>query len=391
VTVVMFGTVVCIMVVALSLIAVVSNAYGDAEPPVAGFDLRADLREVPGSPGGPIRDIEAELSHAPAISRAAFGAIGGVTMQDVQLVQLDLPAASWQASTLAVVDDGFLQGIQSAIKPRVAAYHDNASVWAALRERPGTAVVSASLLSNILTIQGSPESDTMSQVTVWIRPNTRGRPVKLAVIGVVDPRSELDEAIYTSRTTAARLGISLAAPSTYFFAVRPAVRVTDVAEGLRVSFGTRGLAVVTLGDTLRLIGSVRLLLTRLVQSFMALGLVAGIAALGLLGLQSVLERRQHLGTLRALGFTRWQVRSTLALESAVVAVLGITLGVGLGLILTRSFVAVLAASYPEVRYAVPWKEIALTASTAWLGSTLSISLAAWDAGRVSPADALRVV
>jgi putative ABC transport system permease protein len=210
------------------------------------------------------------------------------------------------------------------------------------------------------------------------------------VIGVIDPRSELDEAIYTSRTTAGRLGIPLAAPSTYFFAVRPSVRVTDAAEGLRVSFDTRGLAVVTLGDVLRLITSVRLLLTGLVQSFMALGLVAGIAALGLLGLQSVLERRQQLGTLRALGFTRWQIRSTLALETTVVAVLGITLGVGLGLILTRCFVAVLAASYPEVRYIVPWKEIALTASTAWLGSTLSIALAAWDAGRVSPADALRV-
>ena len=388
--VVMFGAVVCIMVIALSLITVVLNAYAGAEPPVAGFDLRGDLRDVAGTPGGPIRDIEAELRHAPAISRAAFGAIGGVTLQDVQLVQLGLPAASWQASTLAVVDDGFLRGIQAAIKPRVAAYHDTAGIWAALREHPGTAVVSAALLSSVVTVQDSPESDTMSQVTVWIRPNTGGGLVRLAVIGVIDPRSELDEAIYTSRTTAGRLGIPLSAPSTYFFAVRPSVRVTDAAEGLRVSFDTRGLAVVILGDVLRLITSVRLLLTRLVQSFMALGLVAGIAALGLLGLQSVLERRQQLGTLRALGFTCWQIRSTLALETAVVAVLGITLGVCLGLILTRCFVAVLAASYPEVRYIVPWKEIALTASTAWLGSTLSIALAAWDAGRVSPADALRV-
>ncbi len=46
------------------------------------------------------------------------------------------------------------------------------------------------------------------------------------------------------------------------------------------------------------------------------------AALGMLGVQSVFERRVHLGTLRALGFTRWQTRATLAFEAAITAALG---------------------------------------------------------------------
>src|SRR5204863_357110 len=82
----------------------------------------------------------------------------------------------------------------------------------------------------------------------------------------------------------------------------------DAAEGLRVSFAERNLTVTDLGDTLRISRSIRVLLTKLVQGFMGLGLVAGIAALGILGVQAVIGRRGQLGTLRALGFTRWQVR-----------------------------------------------------------------------------------
>ena len=165
----------------------------------------------------------------------------------------------------------------------------------------------------------------------------------------------------------------------------------DAAEGLRGSFADRNLTVADLGDTLRISRSIRVLLTKLVQGFMGLGLVAGIAALGILGVQAVIERRGQLGTLRALGFTRWQVRATLAFESAVIAALGIALGLALGLVLARSLIALLGASHPEVRFAVPGSELALTAATAWLGSTLAIAVAAWQAGRVSPADALRSV
>ncbi|HEX5506431.1 MAG TPA: hypothetical protein VFW96_27690, partial [Thermomicrobiales bacterium] len=49
-----------------------------------------------------------------------------------------------------------------------------------------------------------------------------------------------------------------------------------------------------------------------------------------------------------------------------------------------------SAAHPEVRFAVPAAQLALTAAVAWLGATLAIVVAAWQAGRVSPADALRV-
>lgn len=385
-TVVMFSMVIFIMVAALTLIDALVNAYAANTAPVAGFELRADLR---GS--APLDDIDAALAAAPAVSRAAFGPIGTVARQEVQIVQLGRPRAAWHDATLALVDEGFLTGTQVSFTRRAPGYASDAAIWQALREHPGLAVVTATTATNMLALPGSPGLQTIDPVTVWARPNDGGRPVKLTVIGVIDARSELDQAIYTSRATGTGLDVTLNAPDTFFFAVAPGVRVADAAEGLRLSFADRNLAVTDLGDTLRVSRAIRVLLTRLVQGFMGLGLVAGVAALGIIGVQAVIERRQQLGTLRALGFTRGQIRATLALESAMIAALGIALGVALGLVLSRSLIALLAASYPEVRYAVPVNQVVLTSVTAWLGSTVAIVIAAWQAGRVSPADALRVV
>jgi putative ABC transport system permease protein len=214
-------------------------------------------------------------------------------------------------------------------------------------------------------------------------------PIKLTVIGVIDPSSDLASGVYVSRATAAPLG-QLPDPEVYYFHLAPGVQVADAVTGLQVSFVEQGLTVSNLGDTLRVSQSVRTLLTRLVQGFMGLGLIAGIAALGMLGVQAVLERQRQLGTLRALGFTRWETRATLALESAITAVLGVTVGVLLGLLLAHSLVALLASDHPEVVFVVPWRQIALTVGVAWLGSALAIVVAAWQAGRVAPAEALRV-
>lgn len=378
-TVVMFGLIVTIMVVALTLIDVVISAYAAAEPPVAGYELRGD---------GAVGDIEAALESAPAVSRDAFSAIGSIARADAAIVQPGLARSRWEDSPLIVGDDGFLAGVRAGMQQRASGYTSDWAIWSAIRERPGTAVVTGRLPRG-MSVPPVVE-EVFQPFTVWARSAEGGAPVKLSVIGVVDPRSELESGLYISQATAESLGTTLAPPETYFFAVRPEVQLRDAAEGLRISFGG-GMSVSVLGEALKIIQAVRLLLVRLVQGFMGLGLIAGIAALGLLGVQSVLERRQQLGALRALGFTRSQMRATFIFESSVIAALGITVGIVLGLILARSLVAVLASAYPELRFAIPWSQIGLTATTAWLGAQAAILIAAWQAGRIAPADALRVV
>jgi len=248
-------------------------------------------------------------------------------------------------------------------------------------------VITGSTASSFLTLPGG--DGAFAPFTVWVRAAAGGKPIKLTVIGIVDPRSEIDAGLWTSRTTAEGLGMAIGSPTSYFLALAPGTVAQDAVEGLRVAFADRSLAVNDLSSTVRIGTSIRALLTQLVQGFMGLGLVAGVAALGILGIQSVIERRQQLGTLRAIGYTRGETRATLTFESAVTAALGISLGTALGLILARSLVALLAVRNPEIRYGVPWDQIAITLALAWVGTLAALGVAAWQAGRVSPADALR--
>ena len=48
---------------------------------------------------------------------------------------------------------------------------------------------------------------------------------------------------------------------------------------------------------------------------------------------TIFERTRELGMLRAVGMTRWQVRTMIALESVVTALIGAVIGIGLGIVL----------------------------------------------------------
>ena len=62
-----------------------------------------------------------------------------------------------------------------------------------------------------------------------------------------------------------------------------------------------------------------MLFIRLIQGFMALGLVVGVAALGVISARAVVERRQQIGMLRAIGFQPEMIRRTLLAETSIVA------------------------------------------------------------------------
>ncbi len=70
---------------------------------------------------------------------------------------------------------------------------------------------------------------------------------------------------------------------------------------------------------------------RLIEGFMGLGLIVGVAALGVVSARSVVERRQQIGVLRAIGFRRGMVQACFLLESSFIALTAIVVGTALGL------------------------------------------------------------
>ena len=124
---------------------------------------------------------------------------------------------------------------------------------------------------------------------------------------------------------------------------------------------------------------------------MGLTLLVGMAALAVTGSRAVVERRQQIGMLRALGFRRLHVQVIFLMESLLVGAIGAALGAVLGLVLCRNIFAVdfFEQFQSGLMLVVPWSEIAIICAAALAAALLAALLPAWQAGRVAPADALR--
>jgi putative ABC transport system permease protein len=122
---------------------------------------------------------------------------------------------------------------------------------------------------------------------------------------------------------------------------------------------------------------------------MGLGLVVGIAALGVIAARSVVERRQQIGMMRALGFQRGQVRLAFLIESSFIALLGIGVGVALALGFSGTLIDNISQNIPGLEYQVPRTELLLVIVVGYAASLLTTFLPARKASRVYPAEALR--
>jgi putative ABC transport system permease protein len=130
----------------------------------------------------------------------------------------------------------------------------------------------------------------------------------------------------------------------------------------------------------------------LVQAFMGLGLVVGIAALGVISTRAVVERRHHIGVLRAIGYRSRMIQGSFLIESSFVALLGILIGLVLALILAYNFyTGEVETSMPgiELTFNIPWRQLGLIVAIAYGASLFTTFLPAWQAARVYPAEALR--
>ncbi|NOX31665.1 MAG: FtsX-like permease family protein [Actinobacteria bacterium] len=71
---------------------------------------------------------------------------------------------------------------------------------------------------------------------------------------------------------------------------------------------------------------------RILQAYLGIGLLIGVAGLGIVLVRAVRERRREIGMLRAIGFTSTTIRRAFLVEALFIAGQGAILGVGLGIV-----------------------------------------------------------
>jgi putative ABC transport system permease protein len=123
--------------------------------------------------------------------------------------------------------------------------------------------------------------------------------------------------------------------------------------------------------------------------FLGLGLVIGVASLGIVTAKSALEREHELGVLRAMGLSERQITASLVGEALFTAILGIVPGIFVGL--AAAYAAFLAFfSDVGATFTVPWSSILVLAGVSLVATLASTVPPAIRAARQDIAQAVRV-
>lgn len=126
----------------------------------------------------------------------------------------------------------------------------------------------------------------------------------------------------------------------------------------------------------------------LLQGFVGLGLLIGIAALGVVTIRAVVERRQQIGVLRAIGFQRQMVQGVFLIENLFVSGLGTLIGYVLAITFSYNLYRQVAADQ-GLSFLPPWG-VLIGIGLAILAAALFVAwFHARQSARVVIAEALR--
>lgn len=181
-----------------------------------------------------------------------------------------------------------------------------------------------------------------------------------------------------------------ATSSVYLYKLTPGTDATAFAKTLERNYRAVGMdAKSTVAEVLDEQASFRQLLGAM-KLFLGLGLLVGVLSLGIITSRSVLERRQEIGMLRALGYTGSMVRRIFFIEVTVTILLGALVGIACALLVTYGlwFAVIRQLNYP---YVVPWGEIGILVLVSYIVAMLATAAPIGRSAKVAPAEALRYV
>ena len=393
VTLAMFTLVVFTLVVGTTVSISFMNAWDDAETFGGGFDVRAVA-----APSTPLRDPAVD------VPRAAPG-VRVIAAQSV------LPLEATQAGTgrgfeaypVAGLDEAFLTQTTYGFSAIADGYRSARDVWSAMRTRTNLAVVDAfvaprrdnfnqGVIPDFKLSGFFVEDGRFAPGPVDVRDPQTGKTVHLTVIGVlkdVVPAGMVG--ISTSQVTLSDMLGRRARPTAYWLGLRDGADSAATAAAVESAFLANGVEAEALGETLEDNLAAQKTFNWIVEGFMGLGLVVGVAALGVISARSVVERRQQIGVLRSIGFQRRMIQAAFLLESSFVALTAIAVGTILGLTLGYNIIADSAnqPSWANLTFTVPWLSLGFIFLVVYLVALLTTLAPAVRASRVYPAEALR--
>jgi len=393
-TIAIFAVVTFSVIFMATLFKVNDILMTDTEQFTGGYDLRVNT-----SSNNPVDDLPRAISRQSSLRRADYAVIASLINLPVELKQGQ--DGRWAGYPIQAGDEVYLENVDYDIGVKAEGYTTAAEIWQAVRDKPGLAVVDRMAVPSRTTtniVIGGPEfslqgvyleDETMKPIQLQVREPNSEATFEVTVIGVLEQSAVMGYGLITSQETLQKgLNMELPAPI-YFICLAEGVDPSSNSTALESAFMKNGLESTDLVQEMRDAMKTQYVFQQLMLGFLTVGLVVGVAALGVISTRAVVERRQQIGMLRALGFQREMVSWIFLIESSFVALLGIGLGVGLALIPAAQMVTDMATEIPGLTFQVPWTEILIVSGLAYGMTLLTTWLPAAQASRIRPAEALR--
>ena len=255
------------------------------------------------------------------------------------------------------------------------------AVFADLADNASVAIVDSSF--NGISSGISPATTTVSPgLAVNVLNPLTGANRSLIIIGIMN--QAFVAGIWVNPGTATALGYHGA--TAFFLTTTPGTSPVHAAQVTKAAFFVYGLLLYNFAQILAKSIQTTEAILGLLEVFVALGLAVGIAAMGIVALRAVSERRGEIGMLRAAGFTRGMILRVFLLEYSYMSLLGIAIGTSLAILLIYD-ASQNAANL--LSFSIPWSNIAVVVAISYALTVAAILGPSLKAARLPPAEAVR--
>lgn len=401
-TIGMIGLIMFVLSMEAAINSNISKTFATSDA-LGGYDIRVQYNDNNLS-NGLQQDLTAANAALPADERIdaskiqAVGETRTVAGDEMSIRNPQATSQDWRHYILTGVDQGFVESNKLPLEHRAAGYTSDAQVWQALASGQGFAIIPDALtagangfgapIDDALTLPGDYTFDDFQPFKLLVR-GADGQTAELTVIGQTESSaSSFWPGILVGQQTLLN-AYPEAKSQEYFIHLAAGVDARDYAKQIEATL------VATSADSLQKLiddgQAISRAFLNLFEGFLALGLIVGIAALGVIAFRAVVERRQQIGMLRAIGYQRRMVMLSFLMESGFIAISGIVLGLALGLTFAWSLISSgnIGTDTTGIAFSVPWGTVGLVTAFALVASLLMTWLPARAASRVPIAEALR--
>lgn len=390
-TLAMFSLVVFTLVGTTTITNTFSN-FLNSETGSGGYDVLVETNPFNPVPAEDVEQAVADLAAEgtiPAPQAVASSRFAPVTAQSETM-------AGPAGYVVNGVDDAFFASQRLELAGIARGYDGADAVWQAVQNDPSLIVIDGFSVDRAGDPTFQPDEDAFfvssisaadsefEPVEVTIR-GADGSETTFTVVGVLGSAPSFYGALMNEPAAA---GLGITEPNRFFVRLPEATDARPVGNAIESALSGYGVQTTLPKEQLDAGRESIRSIFFLIQGFIALGLLIGVTALGVITIRAVVERRQQIGVLRAIGFQRGMVQSVFLFEGLFVAGLGTLIGYALALSFAYNLYLQVAADQ-GLAFLPPWPALIGIAAAIVLSSLLTTWLPARSTTHVTIAEALR--